>query len=200
MEQVKLIKFAGLTLRKEDKSGLQWSIRQGFPRITVYTDSNILDENKNVDYSKVIIAPFDYVTMMMFLEYFEQIIKSDGDLKYTINCYNTVYKDNKKTDEVGLQASVVVGKDKEGVVYLAALEEGKKSLKFDLLPNRKWHKVIDNNGNEIDSPKRLSATYATGYLKLLRELLAKEFFTQTRSEVLLEPKSKQSTDDLSLMI
>lgn len=194
MEKVKLVKFAALTLRKsgdENKGvGLQWSIRKGFPRITVYTGP-MFKEDKTVDYSKIIIAPFDYTTMIMFLEYFKRIIYSKDECKYTVKCLNNKFVDNKRTEEIIVQASVIIGKDKDNVIYLAAIEDGKKNIRFDLVPEGKWHKFFNGNNEEIIDKGELSRSYANAYYDLLKNLLFKEFFIDAKEEVMLDdPKEK----------
>lgn len=195
MEKIKLVKFSPLTLRKSGEefkgAGLTWSIRKGFPRITVYTGGNILDKDKKVDYSKIVIAPFDYTTMIMFLDYFKNVIESKDEIKYKVNCYNNKFVDNKRTEEVIIQASVIIGKDKEGVIYLAAVEENKRNLKFELIPEGKWHKFFNGENEEIINKRELSLSYARAYYDLLKNLLLKEFFIDATEEITLDdPKEK----------
>ena len=182
MEKVKLVKFAALTLRgKERGVGLQWSIRKGFPRITVYTGKYLKDD-KTVDYNKIIIAPFDYTTMLMFLENFKSVIyHKDDTVSSSIKCYNTKFVDNKRTDDIILQATATVGK-KDGIIYLSATADGKPVHKFELVPEGKWHKYF-NNEEELTNKAQLSRQYAKAYYELLKTILLQEFFLDTKSEV-----------------
>lgn len=182
MEKVKLVKFSALTLRREEKGvGLQWSIRKGFPRITVYTGEYIT-KDKKVDYDKIIIAPFDYANMLIFLQNFEDVIKSpEENISMSIKCYNTKIVDNKRTDEIVLQATATVGKE-NGIIYISATADNKTPYKFYLLPLGKWHKYF-NNEQELTSKALLSKQYAKAYYQLLKTVLLKEFFLDTKQEL-----------------
>lgn len=192
----KLVKFTPLSLTKEleeDSATLQWSIRKGYPRITVFTSNTIKEKDGTVNYGKIITAPFDYVTMTMFLNYFQDVIFSKEETRQVVNCYNVKYKDGEKTEEIYLQAKAVVGKDKDGIIYITAIEEEKKQVKFYLLPNTKWHKIYDKDNNEISNVKEQSFVYAKAYLQLLRKLIEDEFMKDAKSEILLDNKNKQLT-------
>lgn len=182
MEKVKLVKFSALTLRgKEKGTGLQWSIRKGFPRITVY-GSNSFTQDKKVNYDEIIIAPFDYTTMLMFLESFKDIINSkEENISLSIKCFNTKFVDNKRTNDITLQATATVGKS-NGIIYLSATAEGKPKIKFELLPEGKWHKYF-NGEEEVTNTQKLSLQYAKAYYELLKTVLLKEFFLDTKQEV-----------------
>jgi hypothetical protein len=182
MEKVKLVKFAALTLRgKERGVGLQWSIRKGYPRITVYTGKYLKDD-KTIDYDKIIIAPFDYTTMLMFLENFKSIIyHKDANVSSSIKCFNTKFVDNKRTDDVILQATATVGK-LNGIIYLSVTADGKPVHKFELVPEGKWHKYF-NGEEELVDKVMLSKQYAKAYYELLKTILLQEFFLDTKSEV-----------------
>lgn len=201
MEKIKLVKFSPLTLRKSGDefkgAGLTWSIRKGFPRITVYTGGNILDKDKKLDYSKIIIAPFDYTTMIMFLDYFKNVIESKEEIKYKVNCYNNKFVDNKRTDDIIIQASVIIGKDLEGIVYISVVEENKKSIKFELIPEGKWHKFFNGNNEEIVDKKDLSLRYSRTYYDLLKSILLKEFFIDATEELTLDSTKEISIDNIS---
>ena len=182
MEKVKLVKFAALTLRGKEKGvGLQWSIRKGFPRITVYTGKYLKDD-KTVDYNKIIIAPFDYTTMLMFLENFKSVIyHKDDTVSSSIKCFNTKFVDNKRTDDIVLQATATVGK-LNGIIYLSVTADGKPVHKFELVPEGKWHKYF-NGEEELVDKVMLSKQYAKAYYELLKTILLQEFFLDTKSEV-----------------
>lgn len=191
--KVKLVRFGPLSIRKNvdnDEMALQWSVRMGFPRITVYTTNKATEKGK-MDFSKVIIAPFDYINLKLFLSYFKDIVVSDDEKSYSVECFNVTFKDGIKTNETRLQAKVVVGKDKDGVIYLAAIEEGKPKIKFELLPNTKWFRYYDKDNNEITDKRVLSKKYAEAYLCLLETTLNKEFNLDVKAEVMLDPPNSR---------
>lgn len=196
-DKVKLVRLAPLSLRKyigeeEGEALLQWSVRMGYPRITVYTDNNISKDGK-MDFNKVITAPFDYTNLKLFLEYFKEIIDGEDDNKYTLECYNVKFKDGVKTNDTFLQAKVTVGKDKNGIIYLAVIEEEKRKIKFEVLPNPKWYKYYDKEGKEITDLRKLSSLYAKGYVCLVETAIQKEFNIDVKSEVMIDaPNGKKN--------
>lgn len=182
MEKTKVVRtrFSKLSISKhieledgnKDSATLTWSTRNGYPRITVYTSNKKAsspDGKMNWDF--IITAPFDYITLQMFLSNLKDIIDGPNEKRSTINCYNTKYENGNKTNDVELQAKVIVGKDRDGVVYLTAIEEGKRSVKFDLLPSTIWFKFFDTNNNEITDKAVLSKAYANGYYNVMSKLL-----------------------------
>jgi len=169
--KVSIIKFTPLTLRKqyddEDYGLLTWSVRNGYPRITVFTSN--AHKSETFDYNTMITAPFDYANIEILLDYFEQVIDAPNDTVFKIECFNTKFVNNERTNDIELQSTVSIGKDKEGMIYLAVLAEGKRKVKFDLKGSR-YHKYIVN-GEVLTDDAAISKKVATGYLKVARKLL-----------------------------
>lgn len=178
-KRVKLVKLTPLSIRKDyldddDKSDfglLQWSIRAGYPRITVFI-SNIKKPNRpsGMDYDNMLTAPLDYITYGIFSNYLKNVIASEKPIKYMVDCFNIKFENNVKTDEIYLQSKITVGKDNDGVIYLAVTVENKRKLKFDLLPS-KWYKFFNSDGVEITDKGILSVMYAKAYHELLNKLV-----------------------------
>ena len=176
---VKVVKYAKLSLRKETKVGdtkdnasLNWSCRNGFPRITVYTSGNIKRGDSNeLDYSKIIIAPFDHITLSSFLNMCEEVLHSDTEIRREVECYNTKFVNGSRLDEVYLQAKVIIGRDKLGIYYIAAVEEEKPKVKFELLPSTKFFRFVTENSEEVSN---ISRHYANAYIGLLRKCIERD--------------------------
>lgn len=184
MENVPVIRtrFTKLALSKKiqledgsyDSAALTWSVRNGYPRITVWTSDKAYNKTtKKMDFKYTITAPFDYVNIGIFIDYIRAIVNADSNTTYKVNCYNVKYENNVKTNEVFLQATAIVGKDSEGVIYLALKEEGKRSIKFELLPDSKWFKFFDKDNNEITNKSILSKMYTINYVRVVSNLLEK---------------------------
>lgn len=194
---VKIAKFLSLSLSKwieEDKgfANLQWSVRNSYPRITVFCSNHVKKEDGTMDYSKIITAPFTLPTIFIFTRYLRLMINDKEPGYYTIECYNTKFVDGKRTDEIYLQSKVIVGKDDKGVLYLSAIEEGKRSIKFELLPDSRWFKFYDKKGNEIVDKADLSKSYALAYVKVLEDnILALENKTILDSMLQLDLTKKE---------
>lgn len=182
---VRISRFNRLTIRtfldkddrdNKDTASLSWSIRAEYPRITVYTNNSKWYVDNKIDYNYVITAPFDIIGLEVFLGRFESVIKANPGTKYRVDCLNTKFENGTRTKEIYTQATVICGKDNNGIIYLAVLEEGKAKIKFDLLPSR-FFKYYDANGVEIKDKSVLSQMYATAYLKILRDYLYTDLIT-----------------------
>ncbi|EPU3828977.1 hypothetical protein ACVWU4_000958 [Campylobacter coli] len=201
-DKVKYVRFSLLNLRKpyedrDDYALLTWGIRKGFPRITVWTNNKRPDGVK-VDMGTVITAPFDYVSFTMFRHYFKNIINNvEPDVKkYTIECFNVKFVDNKKTDEIYIQARVTVGRDKNNVIYLAVVSEGKPKIKFDLLPNPTWFKFYAGEKNLLEDKGRLSTEYALAYLEVMDKLYANTMVEEMTDISMLDAPAGSTTGKL----
>ena len=201
-DKVKYVRFSLLNLRKpyedrDDYALLTWGIRKGFPRITVWTN-NKRPEGVKVDMATVITAPFDYVSFTMFRHYFKNIINNvEPEVKkYTIECFNVKFVDNKKTDEIYIQARVTVGRDKNNVIYLAVVSEGKPKIKFDLLPNPTWFKFYAGEKNLLEDKGRLSTEYALAYLEVMDKLYANTMVEEMTDISMLDAPAGSTTGKL----
>lgn len=172
--------FTNLTLRKEldnsDYATLQWGLRNYYPRITVYTSKHVKDSKNQVDYSKVIIAPFDINSFGILLNNIEKFGKLYDEKKvgFSINCYNLKFKDGKKSDEKYVQSQVHFYKDSELVNTLAIKENDNKLVEFKLLPGE-WHKYYDKEGKEITDKKLLSIFFTNQYIQNVKFTYHTEF-------------------------
>lgn len=174
---VKFIQFAALNIQKDimdedkkDKAQLQWSSRMGYPRITVFTTDKMQDDNGKFDYSKMVKAPFDFVTLDIFMQRFKTVLETKEEVKFVIDCFNNKFVNNERTNELELVAKVTVGRDSDGVVYLAVTEDNKKKIKFELMPS-KYFKIYDKDNDPITDKRILSNLYARAYYKRLDFIL-----------------------------
>jgi hypothetical protein len=189
--EVEIAKFVTFNLRKQvgetekDTALLTWSTRKGFPRITVWAAPSVMTEDGKIDYSKVITAPFDYITLGILLDKLEECIKSDKEMKHTIDCLNIKFSNGARTDEIYTQAKVIVGRDPNGVIYISAIEENKPKIKFELVPTT-WFKFYKPNSNEeIRERRELSASYSKSYLENLRAVFKARLVAETVTVVKL---------------
>ena len=189
--QVKIIRFAALSLRKplpeeKDYARLTWSMRGEYPRLTVYTSTQkSFTETNTLDYNFVIIAPFDIVTLMYFLETMTLVANNPKASQYTINCLNNKVENGVRTSEVIIQAAVTFGKNDQGIVYISVTEDGKRKVVFELLPNNQWFKYQDQDGNTITDKAFLSKVYTLSYIETIKRLMIPKYIQYT-SEVMID--------------
>lgn len=189
---VRLVKFTALNLREnydDTFATLVWSVRMGYPRITVFLDNDKFSKG-DVDYSKQIRAPFDYIKLNVFLTIVEKAIDGENDKEYGVKCLNNAYSNGERTNDIKLQATVYAGKDDKGIVYLKVVEAGKKEIKFYLTMDGKYIKLVKPDGQDMDDPAILSKRYAKEYIKAVKLLLADEFKALSKVSTINAPANK----------
>lgn len=179
-KKVKRINLLQLSMRKEldndDYASLTWNVRDGYPRIQVFTTKNFKKEDGTNDYDKLIIAPFTYPVLYTLITAIERaagvMTFQVDDVPVTrIECYNTKFIDGKRTNDVVKQAEVIIAKSQAGVIELG-VKNDKASVYFPLLPNTKWHKFYTTEGTPILDNRVLSKIQTAAYARLLRETFA----------------------------
>jgi len=191
--KAQIVKFSPLRLRKNLEDGefalLTWSSRNGYPRITVFTENK--NKTETFDFNRMISAPFDYTTLNSFIEMFETVINGEKDKSYKLDCFNMKYVNNERTDEKYLQASVTIGKNKNGIVFLAVVEEGKPKIAFDLNYTT-FFKVYKDNEPVTDAGE-LSCLYAKGYIRTLKKIVGIRMVEETVNQQSLAATNPAST-------
>lgn len=211
-EKVKIIRYASLNLKtktddNQDSATLTWSTRGIYPRITVYTSDKNSFVNNKPNYDFIITAPFDVVTMQMFVNQLKKVCKDSNDTRYTIDCINTKIVNGVRTNEKYIQAKIYIGKDSDGVVYIAAIEDNKKKVKFPLLPNIDFFTFYDKDGSIIKDKEKLSLFYTEAYIKSIETLLINDALLLSKKEVEVDkpgiirdnkPKNKTYDNELNI--
>jgi len=176
---VRIIKFAPMALKEsldsETHASLSWSIRMGYPRASVYLGS---DDSEEFDYSKLIIAPTNAVTINTFINNGLKMVDSEPNSEFRLKCYNVAWVNDVKTDDIILQATLCVGKDSEGIIYIAVLKEGLPEVRFRLTGKSKWHVVADSSGEDVTDTALLSRMHAKAYFDRLKALMDKYVITE----------------------
>lgn len=195
-QEVKIVKFAPLTLGKtvqnetdgsEDRPTLRWSMRAGYPRVTVFTSKNLMTEGDKMDYNKMIIAPFDIISLNLFLQLSKEVLDNKEKSSYReVNCLNNKFENGERTNEKYVQATVRIGIYKDGIAYIVVMASDKPKIKFDILPPE-WFEFKDENGDIITHPSKLSREYAKVYLNTLEKLLDSEMDSFKKIDIIETP-------------
>ncbi len=165
----KILELNKLSLFKDNEAGritsLKWSVKNGYPRATVWINGA---DRSIKSYDNMIISPFTYAGLAAFTSTMADVIDAENGTEYAIQCFNTKFVDNKRTDEVELQSTMTIGKDKAGVIYLALGADGKPTVRFDLHVRTKWNKIL-LNGEDISVKAQGSKLFAKHYLKMVEK-------------------------------
>lgn len=203
----KSVKFIPLNLYAEytkddgskDYGLMSWSIKNGYPRVAVNTTGV---RSENIDYTKLITAPFDYISLLVALDDLKAVINSDKDCIRRVDCLNNKFVDGKRTDEIYVQATVYFIKDKEGIIYISVIETGKQKLKFKMVP-KGYVRFYDDQGNVIENEGIRSKKFATKYLEVLVELMKDEMKIDSKYQTIKNNNSsvvKPSNPDIEIPV
>jgi len=195
-----MIKFSGLTLKKQYDDGkdygvLLWSIRAGYPRITVYTTNAKKEPNAKFDFNTRIVATFDNVTMVSVIRDLKSIINAKPGTTKVRDCYNHKFVNGVRTDEIVLQAKVTIGKTTEGLIFIAVTEGSKKKIRFDILPKTLYSKLRDDEGKIVTDQSVLSKDHAESYLMILENQIMAGLKEGSMKTVPLQGFNKQSNSE-----
>ncbi len=127
------------------------------PRIDVYTNVHGDKDNGRIS------APMDAVTFMAVIVELEKIIDGVPDVQVKIG---------NKTGGPGQQrmlSTTLVGKDKEGRVYISLIAEGRPQIKFLFLPSD-WHYLAHKDGAKFTEAET-TLVYAKAWCRLMSALV-----------------------------
>jgi len=192
--EVKFYRYKFLKLYKADNNknlaSLTWGVRMGYPRVTVFTSN---DESISI-YDRMITAPFDSETFMMFVNMLKSVTTLKRGEKLKMDCLNYKYRDGAKTNEIYTQATVIIGKDEDGVNYIAVIEEKKKKVKFEFLPG-KFHRFYNSDGTENTDKSLLSDSFTLAYADILDKAISAVVVRENRILVPTKTPPKMNVSD-----
>lgn len=144
---------------------LNWGIRDGNPRITIFTN----DDSDPIA-NKVIIAAMNPLVTDVLLDKIIEIAKSpELDNKIKLDCDTGVYdQQTRKQIDRKLNSSVLVGKDNEGMVWMTLIAESRPKIKF-IFKLSPFHRFYEKDGREL-TPAEMSVAMAVSTAKQLKEI------------------------------
>ena len=146
IESPQLVMFTAAPNAEGKRSKLVWGIRNGYPRITVFTnDPN--DKGPGI-VNSVISAPVDMATMHIFLTLLEQIATGPNDIKNKVDCFTLKWVDGQRTDERILLSEIWIGKDSEGMVWISLIAPARPKIKFTYRVSD-WHGIYKTDGVQM---------------------------------------------------
>lgn len=151
---------------------LTFGFRDGRPRLTVNTGVTGRDG--------MILFPADAPTMTAMMMYLVDIANGPNDNKMLNDSLAPVYVDNKATAEKKIRGSLIIGKTKDGIVYITVIAEGFPKIIFPFKPSD-FHVFRDNN-KEVIPVAQVSAKMALAYSEQVRMIIAQASFLHAQEE------------------
>lgn len=149
--RIRVINYQGFNLSNDKGCHLKWSSRMGYPRISVFLGDSIKDkETGKVDYSKLIIAPFPWKSLVAFLGKALKDVVKDNKVDYVeTDRLNNKFVDNIRQEEIEMQASVKIGKSKDNQYYIAIKGKDTEYIYFYMQNTDKYEKFRNSNKQEL---------------------------------------------------
>lgn len=167
---------AAQNLLSEAKLRLQAPPQQGGKKnatlsVKVYQNNPRLEVRTNVpndrDFGRI-TAALDTLTFFALSALIRRVAAGPSDTKEFIENKST-FVNGQKVQTPEVVSKIVVGKDKEGVVYLAVTAKDRPMFKFDILPSE-WHYLKHGDGKPFEKDE-LSVIWAEGWCKTFEALV-----------------------------
>lgn len=138
---------------------LSFSVYKGNPAVVAYT--NVPGED-----TKPIRCAFSGPGMGMLFALMDKVIAHQGACQFQVPLMKG------KPSELRTNSTLVVGKDDDGVIYMAPKADGRRPVKFRMLPDL-YHQLVKQDGTEFTKAE-YSELYAPGYLRAIEPILFKQ--------------------------
>lgn len=167
IDDLKLRMYADPVNGGKRKPSLSVSMYENNPRLVVKTN---MDNDK--DYGKI-TAAMDMPIFFSFLDVLESVINGPNDSQQRIV--------NKKRKFINGESKIlddtytIVGKDKDGVVWISVLAYDKERprIKFEFGSNE-YHGILNRDGSPYDKGKWTQHA-ARGWMEIMRRVLSQVF-------------------------
>lgn len=151
---------------------LSWGLVDNNPRITVHT--NDPNDSSN-DYGRI-SAHLDAPTLFAIFELLRKVIHNPGKCRFKVDCLKYTFPNGKRSEKPSVTASVVVGKDDAGVVWISLSAYQRPQIQFRF-SNPDFHHFINEDGSRF-THEEVSTQYAKAYLNLLERMYAHLLVTE----------------------
>lgn len=150
---------------------------RGMPRFILWTDDPNEGGDRGKDFGKI-VAAMDYVTFMSTVELILSYAKNTGteELRTRVDCLNHDFKGGQRSETPSLQASVIVGRDKDGIIYASIISPDSSRVKVKVpfkLPDARYHQFTGKDGQPLitsEESKIVAQGWATSILGLMPQV------------------------------
>jgi hypothetical protein len=150
------------------KARLVFSIREGLPRITVFTN-----DASDTDPKQMISVPIDPVALISLFDSIAKSAVSKEESRTQIECYIPVRGEDGKMMDKTMIGQIVAGKDSSGIVYISVIAEGRPKIKFGF--NSGNLNVFKKMDGSVLSESEASSMVALSTIKCLNHIYMIQF-------------------------
>ena len=144
------------------KARFQFSVREGYPRLTVFTGARGRDG--------IISGPMDIDGFLVFTKSLQDIANGKPGDKMAVDLKTMLYENNQPTDKTQLMSTLFFGKDDDGMVWLGLQTEGKPKLKFIFKVSD--YMLFRKADGTTPLPSEMSSIIASSYASMLEHIFA----------------------------
>lgn len=164
---------------------LRWGIRDGNPRLTVFTGEPADPKSNNFPMT----AAMDAVTFYMFTEMFREILRKGKPDSQKLLCKGRRYDNGQPTQDKILRSVLYFGIDDNGMAWISVRVEGKPEIVFKYGIST-WHCFVHKDGTEM-SESEASIRSAMASLTLAEKLFMPFIEEAVRNPVNYKERSAQ---------
>jgi len=150
------------------KARLVFSIREGMPRITVFTN-----DASDIDPKQMISVPVDPVTLISLFDFISKAAISKEESRTQIQCFIPVKDNDGKMIDKSMIGQIVAGKDSSGIVFISVIAEGRPKIKFEF--NSGNYNVFKKADGSAMSESEASSMVALSTMKCLSHIYMIQF-------------------------
>ena len=143
---------------------ISWSVFDGNPRITVYTNDTGDEQN---NYGKI-TAPIDPFTAGLVAQLIIKAANGENGFREKIVNKNS-WHNGQKLPEPARINDIIIGKDAEGSVYISLHEDNRPNIRFFFGPSV-WHHLVKADGTPADKAY-VSQLYALSYAAVVQQVI-----------------------------
>lgn len=166
------------------RTRMSFGFRDGRPRFTVSTGVQGRDG--------MIIFPADVPTITTLMLYLSDVATGPADNKIVNESLAPVYVDNVATSEKKVKGALIIGKTKDGIVYITVIAEGYPKIIFPF-KSSDFHIWRDNN-KEVIPAAEISVKMAQAYSEQVRSIITTAIYQHACEEYDSGNRKLASTD------
>lgn len=142
------------------------SVHDNQPRFTVYT--NVKDDFQDGKIEGNMDSPTFFAVMEMIIE-----ASSNPEFQaVAVSNLGFTWGKEGKSDRPMEKSRTVVGRDANGVAYIALLAgKNRPAIRFFFQPSE-WHTLMDQKSGQVLPKSKVAEYYARGYANMMKELVA----------------------------
>ena len=165
---------------------MRWGIRDGNPRITVFTGE---PQESNGNNNFPLTAAMDPITFYTFIDLFRTLLLAGKPDSMKLKCKGRRYENGQPTKDQVLRSTLYFGINDEGFAWISVRVEGKPEIVFKYTLSN-WHEFFHRDGNQV-SQQEMSIRLALSALKLAEKLFIPFIGEAVRNPVNYKERASQ---------